>query len=140
MNVWTMQKLLRDITAKKAELDRLRPLAPAGLTNLEHSRNIELTYTSSAIEGNTLTAAETTMVIEQGITVAGKPLRDHLEAIDHYDAIRYVRELARRGTKLTEMDIRGPQRLFGGRYADQGRFVLTDTGRHAFPHRRNCRL
>jgi Fic family protein len=141
MNVWTMQKLLQNVIAKKAELDRLRPLAPAGLTNLEHSRDIELTYTSNAIEGNTLTAAETTLVIEQGITVAGKPLRDHLEAIDHYDAIRYVRELARRGTKLAEMDIRGLHRLivlrshpvFAGRYADQGRFVLTDTGRRAFP-------
>jgi Fic family protein len=136
-----MEKLLQDIAAKKAELDRLRPLAPGGLTNLEHSHDLELTYTSNAIEGNTLTAVETTLVIEQGITVAGKPLRDHLEAIDHYDAIRYVRELARRGSPLTEMDVRGLHRLvvlrshpeIAGRYADQGRYVLTDTGRHAFP-------
>jgi Fic family protein len=136
-----MDKLVQDIAAKKAELDRLRPLAPGGLSNLEHSYDIELTYTSNAIEGNTLTAVETTLVIEQGITIAGKPLRDHLEAIDHYDAIRYVRELARRTTKLTELDIRALHRLvvlrshpeFAGRYADQGRFVLTDTGRHAFP-------
>ena len=82
-----------------------------------------------------------TLVIEQGITVAGKPLRDHLEAIDHYDAIRYVRELARRGSPLTEMDVRGLHRLvvlrshpeIAGSYADQGRYVLTDTGRHVFP-------
>jgi Fic family protein len=135
-----MDKLLQDIAAKKAELDRLRPLAPP-LTNLEHSHDLELTYTSNAIEGNTLTAAETTLVIEQGITVAGKPLRDHLEAIDHYEAIRYVRELARAGTRLTEMDVRGLHRLvvlrshpgIAGTYADQGRFVLTDSGRHAFP-------
>ena len=136
-----MKKLLHDIAAKKAELDRLHPLAPRGLTNLEHSHDLELTYTSNAIEGNTLTAAETTLVIEQGITVAGKPLRDHLEAIDHYDAIRYVRELARRGDPMNEIDLRNLHRLVmlrsdpetAGRYADQGRYVLTDTGRHSFP-------
>lgn len=136
-----METLLQDIAIKKAELDRLRARAPHGLTNLDHVTDIELTYTSNAIEGNTLTAVETTLVIEQGITVAGKPLRDHLEAIDHYDAIRYVRELARRATPLTGMDIRSLHRLvvlrshpdIAGSYADQGRYVLTDTGRHAFP-------
>lgn len=136
-----MDRLLQDVAAKKAELDRLRPLAPGGLVNLEHSHDIELTYTSNAIEGNTLTAAETTLVIEQGITVAGKPLRDHLEAIDHYEAIRYVRELARSGTPVCELDVRSLHRLvmlrsdpkIAGSYADQGRYVLTDTGRHSFP-------
>jgi Fic family protein len=136
-----MDQLIEAIAAKKAELDRLAPRAPGGLTNLEHSHDIELTYTSNAIEGNTLTAVETTLVIEQGITVAGKKLKDHLEAIDHYEAIRYVRELARRATILTEMDIRSLHRLVvlrsqpdvAGSYADQGRYVLTETGRHAFP-------
>src|ERR1700722_20657412 len=101
-----MHSLLAAIRAKKAELERLRLRVPKGLTNLDHASDLELTYTSNAIEGNTLSAAETTIVIEQGITVAGKPLKDHLEAIDHYDAIRYVRELARQATPLTEMDIR----------------------------------
>ena len=55
----------------------------AGFGNLEHVHDLELTYTSNAIEGNTLSAAETTLVIEQGITIGGKPLKDHLEAIDH---------------------------------------------------------
>ena len=87
------------IAAKKAELDPLRPGVGAGLSNLEHVHDLELTYTSNAIEGNTLTAAETTLVIEQGITIGGKPLKDHLEAIDHFEAIRYVRALARRGRR-----------------------------------------
>jgi Fic family protein len=136
-----MDKLIEAIGAKKAELDRLRPRAPGGLSNLEHSHDIELTYTSNAIDGNTLTALETTLVIEQGIAIAGKKLRDHLEAIDHYEAIRYVRELARRATVLSEMDIRGLRRLLvlrsrpdiADRYANQGRYVLTEAGRHAFP-------
>jgi Fic family protein len=129
------------IAAKKAELDRLRARVPGGMRNFDHSQDLELTYTSNAIEGNTLTAVETTLVIEQGITVAGKPLRDHLEAVDHYDAIRYVRQFARRSAPLTETDIRSLHRLVmlrslpeaAGRYADQGRYVLTDAGRHAFP-------
>lgn len=127
--------------AKKADLDRLRALAPGGLRNLEHVHDLELTFTSNAIEGNTLTAAETSLVVEQGLTIGGKPLKDHLEAIDHAEAIHFVRDLARRGTRLTEADIRSVHGLvvrrsapdIAGRYADQGRFVLTDHGRHAFP-------
>jgi Fic family protein len=136
-----MDELRARIAAKKAELDRLRPQLGAGLGNLEHIHDLELTYTSNAIEGNTLTAAETTLVIEQGITIGGKLLKDHLEAIDHYDAIRYVRALARQATPLTEADLRRLHHLVvqrsqpesAGRYADQGRYVLTDSGRHSFP-------
>jgi len=136
-----METLIAAIESKKAELDRLRVRAPGGTTNFDHSQDLELTYTSNAIEGNTLTAVETTMVIEQGITVAGKPLKDHLEALDHFEAIRYVRDLARRKVPIAEMDLRNLHRLvmlrsnpdIAGRYADQGRYVLTDTGRHSFP-------
>ena len=83
---------------RRSRLDELRPLLPEALDNLEHYYDIELTYTSNAIEGNTLSPVETTLVIEKGITISGKPLKDHLEALDHYDAIRYVRELARQGS------------------------------------------
>jgi Fic family protein len=133
--------LLQRITAKKAELDRLRPQAPHGLDNLNRSYDIELTYTSNAIEGNTLTAAETRMVIEHGITIGGKPLKDHLEAVDHFEALRYMRDLARQSEPLRETDIRNLHRLvmqrsdpdMAGRYASQARCVETDSGRHYFP-------
>lgn len=136
-----METLLAAIAAKKAEIDQLRTHAPGGTTNFEHSQDIELTYTSNAIEGNTLTAVETTMVIEHGITIAGKPLKDHMEALDHFEAIHYVRALARQPRPFTEMDLRNLHRLvmlrsrpgIAGRYADQGRFVLTGSGRHVFP-------
>lgn len=136
-----MANLQDRIAARKTELDRLRARAPGGLANFEHVHDLELTYTSNAIEGNTLTAAETTLVVEQGITIGGKPLKDHLEAIDHDAAIRYVRELARRGTPLTESDVCSLHSLvvkradpdIAGQYADQGRYVLTDAGRHSFP-------
>jgi Fic family protein len=137
----TESTLVQQIAAKKAELDRLLPLAPHGLDNLNRSYDIELTYTSNAIEGNTLTAAETRMVIEHGITIGGKPLKDHLEAIDHFEALSYVRNLARETAPLRETDIRSLHRLvmrrsapdIAGGYADQGRYVETDSGRHYFP-------
>jgi Fic family protein len=136
-----MDRLLKRVAAKKAELDRVRPLLAHGLGNFEHVRDLELTYTSNAIEGNTLSAAETALVIEQGITIGGKPLKDHLEAIDHYEAIGFVRAIARQKEPLTEADVRNLHRLVlrrsdpesAGRYADRGRYVLTDTGRHTFP-------
>jgi Fic family protein len=111
------------------------------LAKLEHYYDIEITYTSNAIEGNTLSPVETTLVIEQGVTIAGKPLKDHLEALDHYDAIRYVRELARETTPIMESDIRNLHSLvvkrsrpdIAGRYADLARYVRTETGRHVFP-------
>jgi len=133
--------LIHDIEEKKAQLDRLRPLSPHALTNLEHAYDLELTYTSNAIEGNTLTQIETNLVIEQGVTIGGKKLKDHLEAIDHYDAIRFVREIARQDAGLTESDVRNLHALvlqrsdpeIAGRYATSNRYVNTDNGRHSFP-------
>lgn len=136
-----MNELLTSIAAKKKRLDELRPLSPKALVRLEHYYDIELTYTSNAIEGNTLSPVETTLVIEKGITVSGKPLKDHLEALDHYDAIRYVRKLARHETPFTESDVRNLHKLvmqrsapeIAGQYADLSRYVRTETGRHSFP-------
>jgi Fic family protein len=136
-----MNRLLEGIAAKKDRLDRLRPLSPEALSNLEHYYDVEITYTSNAIEGNTLSPVETTLVIEQGVTISGKPLKDHLEALDHYDAIRYVRELAREKTPVTESDVRNLHRLvmqrsrpdIAGQYASLDRYVRTETGRHEFP-------
>jgi len=134
--------LLDAIAEKKARLDRLRPLSPEALNNLEHYYDLEITYTSNAIEGNTLGPVETTLVIEQGVTISGKPLKDHLEALDHYDAIRYVRTLARDNkTPLIETDVRNLHQLvvqrsrpdIAGRYADLARYVRTETGRRDFP-------
>src|SRR6478672_5741293 len=100
-----MDELIARIAAKKAAFDRLWATAGGGVGNLEHVHDLELTYTSNAIEGNTLDAAETTLVIEQGITIGGKPLKDHLEAIDHHEAIAYVRDLAKQATPITEADV-----------------------------------
>jgi Fic family protein len=101
-----MQGLLGDIAAKKARLDSLRPLSGGALAQLQKHFDVELTYTSNAIEGNTLTLRETAEVIEHGITVGGKSLRDHLEAIDHYEALLWMRELAASAAPLDEGVVR----------------------------------
>src|SRR5215471_9787163 len=106
-----MDEPLRSIAAKTKRLDELRPISLKAIANLEHYYDIELTYTSNAIEGNTLSAVETTLVIEKGVTIGGKPLKDHLEALDHYEGIRYVRELARQTVPLTESDVRNVHKL-----------------------------
>jgi Fic family protein len=94
--------LFKDIERKKAQLDRLRPLSGGALAQLQKYYDIELTYTSNAIEGNTLTHRETAEVIEHGVTVGGKSLRDHLEAVDHYEAVEWMRGLAAQTTPLGE--------------------------------------
>src|SRR5436305_13939113 len=126
-----MDELLTSIAAKKERLDELRPLLSKALASLEHYYDIELTYTSNAIEGNTLSPVETTLVIEKGITIGGKPLKDHLEAIDHYEAMHYIRELGRHCDPITESDIRNLHSLIvqrsqpeiAGCYADLPRYV-----------------
>lgn len=72
---------LRDrLNAKLEQLNKLRPLPPAAVKKLRQQFEIEMTYNSNAIEGNSLTLKETTLVINEGITIRNKPLKDHLEA------------------------------------------------------------
>jgi len=97
-----MEDLGRVIARRKAALDALRPLSGEALARLQKHHDVELTFTSNAIEGNTLTLRETAEVIEHGITVAGKSLRDHLEAVDHYEALQWMRGLAAETTPLGE--------------------------------------
>lgn len=81
---------------KKATLDTYRPLPNDLVKNLEEWFRIELTYTSNAIEGNTLTRRETALVVEKGITVGGKSLAEHLEASNHANALDWVKTQIKR--------------------------------------------
>jgi len=99
------------LRAKKERLDRLRPLTGRGLQALVDWYDVELTWSSNAIEGNTLTRSETAIVLEKGITIGGKPLKDHLEAVGHRDALGYIRMLGARNEPIRETDIREIHRL-----------------------------
>jgi Fic family protein len=87
------------VAAKKAELDRVRAAAEKSLAALSEWYDVELTYTSNAIEGNTLTRVETAEVFEKGLAspaVVAKPIEHQLEVIGHKEALAFVHELARR--------------------------------------------
>jgi Fic family protein len=97
-----LETLIASIEQKKAQLDSLRPLSAPALAQLQKHYDVDLTCTSNAIEGNTLTLRETAEVIEHGVTVGGKSLRDHLEAVDHYEALLWMRELAAATTPVDD--------------------------------------
>lgn len=90
----------------QAKLKTLRPLNETELRRLYDEFIIENTYNSNAIEGNTLTLRETALILQEGITIAEKPLKDHLEAIGHKDAFEYILELANANEPLTERTIK----------------------------------
>ena len=112
------------LSGKKADLDKLRPLARKSLAALSSWYDVELTYSSNAIEGNTLTRSETAIVLEKGITVNGKPLKDHMEAVGHKDALDYVRVLAGQKEPIRENDVRQIHSLILGRVepGESGRY------------------
>lgn len=84
-------KLLCEIDERKAELDACRDSINSLIVD---ALNIEYTYDSNRIEGNTLTLRETDLVINKGLTIGGKSMQEHLEAVNHYEAIQYIRELS----------------------------------------------
>lgn len=85
--------LQQRIDQKLQKLQGLRPLPRAAVEKLKEKFQIEMTYNSNAIEGNSLTLKETFLVINEGITIKGKPLKDHLEAKDHHEALEFVYDL-----------------------------------------------
>lgn len=84
----------------RRRLDALRPLPADSLRSLREALDLEWTYHSNAIEGNTLTLKETKVVLE-GITVGGKSVREHLEAINHAQAIALLEEAVQRGEPVS---------------------------------------
>lgn len=107
-----MTTILDAIERKKRQLDAYRPLVADLATNLTKWFKIELTYTSNAIEGNTLSRAETALVVEKGLTVDGKTFQEHLEAVNHAKAFDWVMQQVN-GTKnnITENSILDLHRL-----------------------------
>lgn len=95
-----------ELTKKKEQLDAYRPLPDALVRNLDDWFRIELTYTSNAIEGNTLTRLETAVVVEKGLTVGGKSLIEHLEAVNHAHAVDWVKaQVQKKPRNVNERDI-----------------------------------
>lgn len=130
--------MFREIDRKKKLLDNKRPLPAYTLKSIRENLLLEWTYNSNAIEGNTLTILETKVVLE-GITVGGKTLKEHLEVINHRDAILYVEEIVKNQEPLTEWQMKNIHRLilkgidenYAGNYRDQQ--VIISGAKHTPP-------
>ncbi|MBI5022938.1 MAG: Fic family protein [Candidatus Magasanikbacteria bacterium] len=126
---------------KLAKLNKLRPLPKSAVQKLREKFQIEMTYNSNAIEGNSLTLKETFLVINEGITIKGKPLKDHLEAKDHQAALVYLYDLVDKDKKhtISEMLIRNLHRIiiqetdkeWAGRYRNAN--VIIGGAKHTPP-------
>ncbi len=99
-------ELFASLDALKARLDAHRPLPADIVSQIRQDMRIRFTYHSNAIEGNTLTMSETKAVLEDGITIGGKSLREHLEAVGHSQAIDYLEVLAQGDAALTERTLK----------------------------------
>ena len=99
-----------EVDSLKKELDSKRPIPKETLKSLRESINLEWTYNSNGIEGNTLTLRETQVVLE-GITVGGKSIKEHLEAINHEKAILFLDDLIKDNEPISEWNIKNIHQL-----------------------------
>lgn len=118
------------LSEKLAILDQLQRELNALRTydsyRIAQALELEYTFESNRIEGNTLTLRETDLVINEGLTVSGKSMREHLEAVNHQEAISYIKELVQRKIQINEREIlaihnlilRGIQPEYAGKYRD----------------------
>jgi Fic family protein len=137
-----IEKKLGIIDTLKRELDGLRPLESEQVKNLKKLFDVEFTYNSTAIEGNTFSYQETKIVLLDGITIGGKSIREHLEIINHKEAIDYVEELSHKKiTELSRTDIfnihsiilQGIDSKNAGKYRTVPVYVLLKDGsKHVF--------
>jgi len=106
-----MNELLKKIDSLQKQINDERPLSRETLLSIQEYYRIGLTWSSNAMEGNTLTESETKIVIQEGLTIGGKPLRDHLEALGHAEAFEYMLGLVNK-KDIAEEDILNLHSLF----------------------------
>jgi len=98
-------KIYKRILEKKKRLSSYRPLDKFQLNKLKQGFLVEYVYNSTAIEGNTLTLNETRLVLEEGITISGKSLREHLDVTNQKQAIEWIEDFIKKKKKIKEIDI-----------------------------------
>ena len=101
-----LKLLLKQIDNLKSRLQTLRPLPIEALNKIKASFEMEYTFESNRIEGNTLTLQETVLVVNEGITIGGKSMNEHLEAINHAQAIEFIKDIACSDIEINERIIR----------------------------------
>ena len=98
----SLEKILKEIDALKEKLDSYRQYDSF---KIKQALELEYTFESNRIEGNTMTLRETDMVINEGLTISGKSMREHLEAINHQEAIGFIKDLMNKNNSLNERDL-----------------------------------
>lgn len=106
------------IATKHQRLATLRPLSPESVASLAAAWDVRMVHESNAIEGNSLTLRETELVLSKGVTVSGKPLKDHLEAVNLAKAWEQVQALAKPNAVLTERELLDLHRIVLTRVED----------------------
>lgn len=101
-----IKKLLIEVDVLKEQLSTSRPLPGEALKKIQDALDIEYTYESNRIEGNALTLQETALVVNEGVTISGKSMREHLEAINHTEAVNYIKDIAKRDIEINERTIK----------------------------------
>lgn len=126
----SVPKLSKSLQEKLDKIDillaQLQVLRQFDSYRVREALELEYTFESNRIEGNTLTLQETDFVINEGLTVSGKSMREHLEAINHNEAIEYIKELIEKDSILNEREVltlhnlvlRGIDSKYAGRYRD----------------------
>ncbi len=104
-NLKELQPHIDRLYEKKAKIDQSRPLPNTVLQKIKEQLNLEWTYNSNSIEGNTLNLHETQLILEEGITIGGKSLREHFEVVNHEKAIDYLYSLVNPNYSLRSIDI-----------------------------------
>lgn len=94
--------LLKKIHELKAKIDAKRPLTETEIRELRKWYDVSFTYNSNAIEGNTLTLAETKIVIEDGLTVGGKQIHEILEAKNHKTVLDLLFDICQKNIEMSE--------------------------------------
>lgn len=101
----SLKKQLKYIDELKSEVRKKKPDATQLKKVKEHFAT-RYTYDSNRIEGNTLTLQETALVVNEGITISGKSMKEHLEAINHSEALEYINDIAKGNADVSEKMIR----------------------------------
>jgi len=101
-----LKSLLEQTDILKSKLLKIRPLNAEALKKIQQALEIEYTFESNRIEGNTLTLQETALVVNEGITIGGKSMKEHLEAINHAQAIEFIKEIATNDIDINERTIK----------------------------------
>ena len=136
------KELLKRIEEKRRKLSKIRPLDRHQLALLKREMEIEFVYNSTTIEGNSLTLNETRLVLEEGITIKGKPLREHFDVINQREAMETLEQWAKKRKAVEEKDIlelhritlKGISKEWAGRYKTVQNRVLGSAVKRTPPY------